>query len=140
MTQRPRTTLAAAAVPDQERLISYYTAEIADRMVRPVADERQQALAAFIEQCRKPGFRRVLEVGCGVGRDGVPIAGAGLQYTGIDLTPASVEHCLSLGLEALVAAASELPFPAASFDAAWSMSTLMHLSAVKPQASPSRRT
>src|ERR1041385_2808371 len=33
---------------------------------------------------------RVLEIGCGVGTDGLQFAGAGAGYTGVDLTEAAV--------------------------------------------------
>jgi SAM-dependent methyltransferase len=71
--------------------------------------------------------RYVLEVGCGAGRDGLVLADGGCAYTGIDLSPAAVRICREQGLHALEASATDLPLADASFDAAWSMSTLMHL-------------
>src|SRR5258706_12751503 len=45
---------------------------------------------------------RVLEIGCGLGTDGVQFAKAGAEYTGVDLTDAAVElarkHFELLGL------------------------------------------
>lgn len=69
----------------------------------------------------------VLEVGCGAGRDGVRLADSGWRYVGLDVSFRGVEICRDLGLDALVASATSLPFADASLQGAWSMSTLMHL-------------
>ncbi|UUZ45017.2 class I SAM-dependent methyltransferase [Janibacter limosus] len=69
----------------------------------------------------------VLEVGCGAGRDGTVIRDAGLDYTGVDLSASSINICARQGLRAAQADATSLPFDDSTFDAARSMSTLMHL-------------
>lgn len=109
------------------RLVDYYEREMAERATRPRGEERERRLAAFLDTVRREGFTSVVEVGCGAGRDGVVIARAGVAYTGLDLTPAAVELCRGLGLDAHVGRATELPFEKDAFDAAWTMSTLMHL-------------
>jgi SAM-dependent methyltransferase len=68
----------------------------------------------------------VLEVGCGAGHDGRLIR-AGLAYTGVDLSAVGVGLCAGLSLHAVQASAINLPFRNRSFDAGWTMSTLMHL-------------
>jgi SAM-dependent methyltransferase len=115
----------AASVADHLR--RYYDDEVQTRAARPLGDERERCLAAFVAECSRREVQSVIEVGCGAGRDGVVIAGAGIAYAGVDLSPGMVEHCRSLGLDAQVAVATSLPFPDDSFDAAWTMSTLMHL-------------
>lgn len=109
------------------RLVDYYEQEMAERAHRPLGDERERRLADFVATVRREGLASVVEVGCGAGRDGIVIAEAGLAYTGLDLTPAAVGLCQSLGLDAHVGSATELPFDSGTFDAGWSMSTLMHL-------------
>lgn len=69
----------------------------------------------------------VLEVGCGAGRDGVRLKDSGWRYAGVDVSRRGVQICRNLGLDALVASATHLPFADASLQATWSMSTLMHL-------------
>lgn len=69
----------------------------------------------------------MLEVGCGPGRDGAALDAAGFEYTGVDLSPVAARICREQGLSAREADATSLPFATDSFDAAWSMSTLMHL-------------
>ncbi len=111
----------------EESLKAYYDGEMPDRARRPLGQERERRVRAFADELRAGGARRVLEVGCGAGRDGRILAASGTAYTGVDLSPAAVRTCLALGLDAVEASATDLPFAADSFDAAWSMSTLMHL-------------
>jgi SAM-dependent methyltransferase len=55
------------------------------------------------------------------------MAGDGVDYTGVDVSSSAVRICRDLGLDAVEASATALPFATDAFDAAWSMSTLMHL-------------
>lgn len=107
--------------------VTYYDAESADRSLRPVPEWRTAAQEAFLARLAGERRRTVLEVGCGPGRDGAAIVGAGFGYTGTDLSPGMVEVARAAGLDARVASATDLPFDDNSFDAAWSMSMLMHL-------------
>ena len=106
---------------------AFYASEMRDRAVRPLGDERTARVTAFVDQLRVSRPCTVLEVGCGAGRDGVVLSAGGCTYTGVDLSPAAVQICSERGLQAVEASATTLPFADSSFDAAWSMSTLMHL-------------
>jgi SAM-dependent methyltransferase len=108
-------------------LRAFYDQEIPQRAHRPLADEREQLVHAFARRLAAAGAASVLEVGCGAGRDGRVLAGAGLTYRGCDLSPVAVQTCRDLELDVDVANATELPYADDEFDAAWSMSTLMHL-------------
>ena len=76
--------------------------------------------------------RRVLEIGVGAATDFLNFARAGAVLTGVDLTPAAVEHArrrLALeGLSASVAVASgeALPFDDGSFDLVYSWGVIHH--------------
>ena len=75
---------------------------------------------------------RVLEIGCGVGTDGLRFARAGAHYTGIDLTDAAIElarkNFASAGLrgEFRVTDAEALDFEDESFDLVYSHGVLHH--------------
>ncbi|HWD80190.1 MAG TPA: class I SAM-dependent methyltransferase [Kribbella sp.] len=111
----------------EQDLIAYYTAELQTRADRTLPEPRVARRTAYLDQLRREGRATLLEIGCGPGRDGEAIAAAGIAYTGVDLSPASVEACRALGLQAEVASVLELPFADATFDAGWTMSTLLHV-------------
>lgn len=110
-----------------EQLRQFYDAEMSDRATRPLGGARERLVEAFTHLLRAERRRTVLEVGCGAGRDGRRLTVDGIEYTGVDLSPSAVRICRGLGLTAFEASATALPFATDAFDAAWSMSTLMHL-------------
>jgi len=76
--------------------------------------------------------KRVLEVGCGNGADGVRFAQYGAHYVGVDLTEAAIDsarkHFQVLGLDGKfkVENAERLTFPDESFDFVYSHGVLHH--------------
>jgi SAM-dependent methyltransferase len=78
--------------------------------------------------------KRVLEVGCGLGTDGAQFAQSGADYTGVDLTDASIELAArnfavrDLPGEFVRANAEALPFDTATFDHVWSFGVIHHTS------------
>ena len=75
---------------------------------------------------------KVLEIGCGVGTDGLQFARAGAIYTGVDLTEAAVElarknfESAQIPGEFRVSDAEKLDFPDESFDIVYSHGVLHH--------------
>jgi len=75
---------------------------------------------------------KVLEIGCGLGTDGAQFARAGADYTGIDLTEASIElarkrfELFGLKGEFRVADAEQLDFADDTFDLVYSHGVLHH--------------
>ena len=108
-------------------LVSYYDNEVHERARSELPAERVARREEFIELLAAEGRSSVLEIGAGPGRDGAAFVAAGSAYTAVDLAPASVAACRSLGLDAHVASVLDLPFPDATFDAGWTMSTLLHV-------------
>lgn len=106
---------------------AFYDEELRERADRPLTEGRQRRVEEFVARCRREDVRSVVEVGCGAGRDGLVLVGAGLGYVGVDVSAVGVQVCLTAGLDARVASATRLPFASDSFDAGWTMSTLMHL-------------
>lgn len=76
--------------------------------------------------------KRVLEVGCGIGTDGIQFARNGAEYVGVDLSPASValaqEQFDRRGIEGtlIIANAEQLPFPDDQFDHVYSFGVIHH--------------
>lgn len=108
-------------------LRAYYDDEICDRAARDTDPERAIRCDRFRSLATAQGCRTILEVGCGAGRDGLAFALAGLDYVGVDVSSESVRHCFRLGLRVQQASVLSLPFDDATFDAGWTMSTLLHI-------------
>lgn len=76
--------------------------------------------------------KQVLEIGCSIATDGLEFAKAGAIYTGVDLTPHSIELAeerfgiFNVPGTFVVANAEELPFPNASFDHIYSFGVIHH--------------
>ena len=81
----------------------------------------------FIRLLKGEHRHSVFELGCGTGEEGLEFVRAGLHYGGVDLSGESVRLARAKGLDASVASGRSLPFPAGSFSAAWTMSTLLHV-------------
>jgi len=81
-------------------------------------------------QDRLPGHGHVLDIGCGCG---IPVArhlaAAGHQVTGVDISDVQIERARRLVPDAtfIRADATELDFPAASFDAVICLYALIHM-------------
>lgn len=78
--------------------------------------------------------RRVLEVGCGLGRLAVRLAGAGREVTGVDLSPEMIARATVAGqgqpgLSFRCGDFFALDLPAAGFDCVLSVATLHHMDA-----------
>lgn len=105
----------------------HYDSELPTRTQPPPTSDRSRRLREFIDECGTRQLQSILEVGCGAGHDGKVMRAAGLGYTGADLSAVGVELCARSSLHAVQASAVNLPLRSRSFDAGWTMSTLMHL-------------
>lgn len=86
-------------------------------------------VAAFHEYAGKD----VLEIGCGIATDGLEFAKKGAHYTGVDLTPASIEMARERfrlfdvpGRFEVANAEEKIPFPDESFDHIYSFGVIHH--------------
>lgn len=71
--------------------------------------------------------RDVLEVGVGTGLLLARIARFARSARGVDLSPGMLEKAMARGLDVTLGSATELPFPAESFDVACSFKVLPHV-------------
>jgi SAM-dependent methyltransferase len=115
--------------PDQVEvaLAAYYDAEGDERLTRPVDPRRRAARNRFLASLSPGAPHAVLEIGSGPGRDAVAFIGAGHHYVAVELSIEHARRCHTTGAPVVLASARRLPFAAASFDAVWTMSTLMHV-------------
>jgi SAM-dependent methyltransferase len=113
--------------PIRRELRTFYEAEAAAASRGPATARRVQAAAAFASFLAADGRRSVLDVGSGPGTDAATFENSGLVYVGIDLALGNAAIARDRGHTVLAASLFDPPFRAASFDAGWSMSTLMHV-------------
>jgi SAM-dependent methyltransferase len=88
---------------------------------------RRQVIDAILQGVPLPPDPRILDAGCGSGRNMVELARYG-QVTGIELAAASVAAARARGVgEVIHGSVYELPFAAGSFDLAVSFDVIEHL-------------
>lgn len=69
----------------------------------------------------------MLDFGAGPGRDGEGFLAADRRFVGVDLAHGNCVIAAETGVTVVQGSVAAPPFRAGSFDAGWSMSTLMHL-------------
>lgn len=63
-----------------------------------------------------PPGSRVLDVGCGFGKNLLRMRDAGIQAQGIDVDPEGLDYCRSLGFDVATGPAEKIDYPDATFD------------------------
>jgi SAM-dependent methyltransferase len=88
---------------------------------------RRKVLERVVEDLRLPARARILDAGCGSGRNMVELARHG-TVTGVELADASVALARARGAgEVIAGSVLEMPFEADSFDLAASLDVIEHL-------------
>lgn len=113
----------------EQRLAEFYNRRAASGWEHPLAPRRVEQRERFIALLKTESRHHVLEIGTGMGLDGLQFVRAGIHYTGVDLSEEHVRLARSKGLDVSVASARQLPFADGTFPAAWTMSTLLHVPA-----------
>ena len=81
----------------------------------------------FLDLLQKEGKQTVLEIGAGTGTDSKFLQDHGLQVIATDLSADMVKLCQQKGLTAYVMDFLGLDFPDCSFDAIYSVNSLLHV-------------
>ncbi len=108
-------------------LRSYYEQEARQRLRKPLTGRRVEIRTQYLQLLGDEGRNRVLDFGAGPGGDGEAFIKAGLSYVGIDLAHGNAVLAAEAGVSVVAASIAGPPFRPGSFDAGWSMSTLMHV-------------
>ncbi len=113
--------------PLRAALREFYDKSSQNREASETADWKIHERAGFLSLLQRAGKRTLLEVGAGVGRDSKFFQDQGLRTTCIDLSPQMVVLCQQKALAAQVMEMANLKFPDASFDAVYSLNSLLHI-------------
>ena len=108
-------------------LRSYYEEEARLAARGPLRGRRLELRAQFVEQLVAEQRSSVIDFGAGPGRDAVGFHDAGISYVGLDLAHGNGVIAAQSDTIVMQASIDAPPLRQASFDAGWSMSTLMHV-------------
>lgn len=82
---------------------------------------------SFASLLMREGKNRLLDLGCGTGRDSLWFSENEFQVTCIDLSPEMVKTCKKKGLQARQMDFLNPDFPPSSFDALFALNALVHI-------------
>lgn len=119
---------------DIELLRAYYEREAELGQRGALSDRRVEIRGRFIAMLMAEDRTSVLDVGAGPAQDGAGFDAADVGYLAIDLAHENGRRALASGFDFVQASAPALPLQADSFEAGWSMSTLMHLDDITASA------
>jgi SAM-dependent methyltransferase len=111
----------------RDNLRKTYNKYAPERETYSMPDWKIELRSNFVSLLQKENKKTLLEIGAGTGRDSKFFQDQGLDVVCIDLSPAMVELCKQKGLTAYVMDMADIQFPAKSFDAVYSMNSLLHL-------------
>lgn len=104
-----------------------YDCKAEERDASSIQEWKIEERANFLSLLQKEGKRTLLEIGPGPGRDGKFFLEHGLQVACVDLSPEMIRLCQQKGLTAYVMDMTDMQFPDNSFDAVYTMNSLLHL-------------
>lgn len=108
-------------------LILSYDRQAEQRNQSEIEDWKAAERAEFLSLLKSEQKQSLLEIGAGHGRDSEFFQKNGFQVTCIDLSPKMVKLCQQKGLNARIMDMADLDFPGDSFDAVYSLNSLLHL-------------
>jgi SAM-dependent methyltransferase len=113
--------------PFRANLIRAYNRNAEQRDKRDTEEWKAIERGEFLALLQRERKESLLEIGAGPGRDSKFFQENGLRVTCIDLSPEMVRLCQQKGINAHVMDMADLAFPDDSFDAVYSMNSLLHI-------------
>lgn len=111
----------------RDNLRQAYDKYAQERDSSTIQDWKAKERSSFLLMLKQHSKKRLLEIGAGTGRDGKYFQDNGFEVVCIDLSPAMIELCKQKDLTAYVMDMNHIDFPENSFDAVYSMNSLLHL-------------
>src|SRR6185503_16154319 len=112
-------------------LIESYNNHAKERDAYAVDAWKVEERANFLSLLQQEHKQSLLEIGAGAGKDSKFFNDQGLAVTCIDLSPEMVKLCKQKGLSAHVMDMTRLNFRPNSFDAVYSLNSLLHVPKVE---------
>ena len=106
---------------------AYYEAEAEQRLRKPLRGLRVDLREEFVAQLRREGRTSVVDFGAGPGGDVVGFVAEGLVAVGIDVAVGNARLAAEAGVAVVPSDVTQPPLRHRTFEAGWSMSTMMHL-------------
>src|SRR5215211_1515286 len=113
--------------PQRATLILSYNRQAEHRSKGQMEDWKIMVRGEFLSLLKSEQKEALLEIGAGHGRDSKFFQENALQVTCIDLSPEMVRLCQQKGLNAHLRDMIDLDFADDSFDAVYSLNSLLHL-------------
>jgi SAM-dependent methyltransferase len=111
----------------EQDLAEFYDEQAAERSSWNRRGERARRRDDFVALLRAEERSSVIEFGTGTGQDAAALQATGLTVAGVDLSPENVRYARERGIDCRQASLLDMPFDDDSFDAGWTMSTLLHI-------------
>lgn len=104
-----------------------YDAKALERNISSIWPWKAEERERFLSEIKRAGKQRLLEIGCGTGRDSLFFQSKGFDVVCTDLSPENIALCRNKGLNAHVMDFLHLDFPPSSFDAVFALNCLLHV-------------
>jgi len=111
----------------RDNLRNTYDKYAQQRETHTMPDWKIELRSKFLSLLQKEQKKTLLEIGAGTGRDSKFLQEQGMDVVCIDLSPAMTALCKQKGLTAYLMDMADIRLPASSFDAVYSMNSLLHL-------------
>ncbi|MFC1686221.1 class I SAM-dependent methyltransferase [Nanoarchaeota archaeon] len=111
-----------------KNLFNRYAKEFEGRYTKEYSEYIRKEADFFMDLLKG---KKILDLGCGPGRDSVYFKKNGFEPTALDFSSEMVKLARNKGLDAMIGDIEDLPFSVESFDGIWAHTSLLHIPKVK---------